>query len=240
MPHHLGLQATNWDRTLHHWSQIHRSESISSRRYTIYLSPTWDPTPGQDQVSRPRCTLHHHLFEDNEGALALARCPKMRPRTKHLCLKYHHFREQHVRRGLVIPEPIDTKEQTGGIFTKALPKDQFQYVRRKLCGWWILQHPWYFYDSLSGFLPEELGILENILPSSLHHFPIISVFHAYTCFCVLTIYYFYLQEKWTVESTLFVAIKILDRQQIWEREHRIEMKSPESLLACMHSFSSAT
>ena len=151
MPHHLGLQATNWDRALHHWSQIHRSESFSSRRYSIYLSPTWDPTPGQDQVSRPRCTLHHHLFEDNEGALALARCPKMRPRTKHLCLKYHHFREQHVRRGLVIPEPIDTKEQTGGIFTKALPRDQLQYVRWKLCGWCILQHPCIFTTHWVGF-----------------------------------------------------------------------------------------
>ena len=37
------------------------------------------------------------LFEDNSGALELAHSPKMRPRTKHINIKYHHFRD-HVRR----------------------------------------------------------------------------------------------------------------------------------------------
>jgi hypothetical protein len=36
-------------------------------------------------------------FEDNSGAIELARLPKMRPRTKHINIIYHHFRE-HVRR----------------------------------------------------------------------------------------------------------------------------------------------
>ena len=36
-----------------------------------------------------RCTL----FEDNSGALELATTPKMRPRTKHINIKYHHFQE---------------------------------------------------------------------------------------------------------------------------------------------------
>jgi Reverse transcriptase (RNA-dependent DNA polymerase) len=37
--------------------------------------------------------VHCKLFEDNSGALEMARLPKMRPRTKHLCVKMHHFRE---------------------------------------------------------------------------------------------------------------------------------------------------
>jgi len=37
------------------------------------------------------------IFEDNAGALQLARCPKMRPRTKHIAVKYHHFRD-HVKK----------------------------------------------------------------------------------------------------------------------------------------------
>ena len=36
-----------------------------------------------------RCTL----FEDNMGAEELANVPKNRPRTKHIAVKYHHFRE---------------------------------------------------------------------------------------------------------------------------------------------------
>ena len=78
--------------------------------------------------------IHCTVFEDNSGALEMARVPKMRPRTKHLGLKLHHFRE-HVRRGTIIPVAIETNEQPADIFTKPLPRDQFQYLRRKVCGW---------------------------------------------------------------------------------------------------------
>ena len=74
------------------------------------------------------------VFEDNRGALELANVPKMRPRTKHIALKYHHFRE-HVRNGMIVVKPIDTREQIADIFTKPLPRDAFQYLRQKLNGW---------------------------------------------------------------------------------------------------------
>jgi hypothetical protein len=32
-------------------------------------------------------------FEDNAGAIELAKVPKMRPRTKHITPKYHHFQK---------------------------------------------------------------------------------------------------------------------------------------------------
>ena len=43
------------------------------------------------EIEKPvvRCTV----FEDNMGALELAIAPKMRPRTRHIAVKYHHFRE---------------------------------------------------------------------------------------------------------------------------------------------------
>ncbi len=57
-----------------------------------------------------------------------------RPCTKHLGLKLHHFRK-HVRCGTIIPVAIETNEQPANIFTKPLPRNQFQYLRRKVCGW---------------------------------------------------------------------------------------------------------
>jgi hypothetical protein len=36
-------------------------------------------------------TVHCKVFEDNSGALDMARLPKMRPRTKHICVRMHHF-----------------------------------------------------------------------------------------------------------------------------------------------------
>jgi hypothetical protein len=44
--------------------------------------------------------VHCKVFEDNAGTIEIATVPKMRPRTKHLNIKYHHFREE-VRKGTV-------------------------------------------------------------------------------------------------------------------------------------------
>ena len=37
-------------------------------------------------------TIHCIIFEDNKGCINLVKAPKMRLRTKHIALKYHHFR----------------------------------------------------------------------------------------------------------------------------------------------------
>ena len=44
--------------------------------------------------------IHCHIFEDNKGCIELVKTARMRPRTKHIALKYHHFREQ-VKKGLI-------------------------------------------------------------------------------------------------------------------------------------------
>jgi len=74
------------------------------------------------------------LFEDNNGALELAIAPRYRPRTKHIGIKYHHFREQ-VQNGMISIQPINTLEQIADQFTKALQVGVFEYLRGKLFGW---------------------------------------------------------------------------------------------------------
>jgi hypothetical protein len=59
---------------------------------------------------------------------------KMRPRTKHIALKYHHFRE-HVANGTIKINLIGTKDQIADIFTKALDKPTYLHLRRPLSGW---------------------------------------------------------------------------------------------------------
>ena len=51
------------------------------------------------------------VWEDNRSCIKVAESPKFTPRTKHIALKYHHFR-QFVSNGTVVIKPIDTKEQT--------------------------------------------------------------------------------------------------------------------------------
>jgi Reverse transcriptase (RNA-dependent DNA polymerase) len=73
-------------------------------------------------------------FEDNAGALELANAPKMRPRTKHINIKYHHFRE-HVAQKLISIHKIGTQDQIADVFTKPLKRKLFQSLRKRLQGW---------------------------------------------------------------------------------------------------------
>ncbi len=43
------------------------------------------------QVICTKPYVYCKVFEDNLGALELARLPKLRPRTKHINVCYHHF-----------------------------------------------------------------------------------------------------------------------------------------------------
>ena len=74
------------------------------------------------------------VFEDNQSTIAVAKEPSMLPRTKHIGLKYHHFR-QFVINGAIDINYINTTEQLGDIFTKPLPPSSFAYLRHKLMGW---------------------------------------------------------------------------------------------------------
>jgi hypothetical protein len=73
------------------------------------------------------------VFEDNAGALELARFPKLCPRTKHINVCYHHFCK-HMQKGLIKIFPIDTKDQIADALTKALAQNDFKRRRCHMCG----------------------------------------------------------------------------------------------------------
>ncbi len=78
--------------------------------------------------------VHCKVFEDNSGALEWARLPKMRPRTKHLCTRLHHFRE-HVRKGKISIHKIDMKLQLADMLTKPQPEALFVSQRESIMQW---------------------------------------------------------------------------------------------------------
>ena len=73
-------------------------------------------------------------FEDNVGALELANTHKLRPRTKHLSVQLHHFR-QHALNKKVIAEKICAAHQRADVFAKASPRDAFRCLRSTVSGW---------------------------------------------------------------------------------------------------------
>jgi hypothetical protein len=78
--------------------------------------------------------IHCKIFEDNSGAIKMAKVPEMRPRTKHINIKYHHF-HQYVQSGLLLIHAVSTGDQIADIFTKPLKESAFKLHRLKINGW---------------------------------------------------------------------------------------------------------
>jgi hypothetical protein len=85
-------------------------------------------------VPKTNHMVYCKLFEDNAGAIHLAKAAKMRPRTRHINQKYHHFREW-VEKGFIEILPIDTTEQPADLLTKPLDVVSFTKHRKAVMGW---------------------------------------------------------------------------------------------------------
>ena len=75
------------------------------------------------------------VFEDNNGALGLATAPKLTPNTKFFAIKYHWFKEQIGEKKGIILEKVESEFQKADIFTKGMPAQSFERIRKLLMGW---------------------------------------------------------------------------------------------------------
>ncbi|KAL7540880.1 hypothetical protein ACHAXR_010682 [Thalassiosira sp. AJA248-18] len=76
------------------------------------------------------CKVH----EDNQSCIVMATSQKFTPRTKHIALKYHHFRS-FVKSGRVTINYCRTTEQKADLLTKPLADELFIKLRYMLSGW---------------------------------------------------------------------------------------------------------
>ena len=82
------------------------------------------------KVATAKCPV----FKDNSSAVTLANVPKMTPRSKHIALHYHFFRE-HVRDGCVGVQHVSTDLQIADMLTKGLSEIKFERLRKLLMNW---------------------------------------------------------------------------------------------------------
>jgi hypothetical protein len=82
------------------------------------------------------CKQHQSIvYKDNTGALEIANSDSQyRPRTKHISIKWHRFRD-HVASGKMTVSKIDTTVQWADFLTKPLPKITFERLRKLVMGW---------------------------------------------------------------------------------------------------------
>lgn len=80
-----------------------------------------------DSLSKEKPTF----YLDNHAAIKLAKNPEFHKRSKHIDTRYHYIREQ-FELGEFNLESVSTKNQLADIFTKALPKNTFEFLRKEL------------------------------------------------------------------------------------------------------------
>ena len=78
--------------------------------------------------------IYCQVYEDNSGALEMAKVHKYRPRTKHLNVKLHHFRD-YVDRGEIKLSSINSADQEADYLTKPVSVDILRKLRYRVMGW---------------------------------------------------------------------------------------------------------
>ena len=73
--------------------------------------------------------MHCKAFEDDTGAIYIAHLPKIRPRTKHINVVFHHFL-QYVRKGRIHIQKVSTNDQCDDAWSKPLPQNVFLKHRK--------------------------------------------------------------------------------------------------------------
>ena len=75
-------------------------------------------------------------WEDNAGALALAKLDpgQHTARSKFFDSKVHWFRSM-LKPNEIEVEKVESELNLADAFTKPLPRDQFEFLRKKLIGW---------------------------------------------------------------------------------------------------------
>ncbi|XP_043700110.1 secreted RxLR effector protein 161-like [Telopea speciosissima] len=68
------------------------------------------------------------IYYDNTSAINISKNPVIHSRAKHIAIRYHFLREKFTE-VVVRLEFIPTAEQSADIFTKPLPKEQFEFLR---------------------------------------------------------------------------------------------------------------
>ncbi len=83
------------------------------------------------------------LHENYLSVIAMAESLKFTPRTKHIAIKYHHFRSwvntSFNKSGDIKLKYISTKMQLADKFTKPFNADSFFTLRKMVSGWLLYQ-----------------------------------------------------------------------------------------------------
>jgi hypothetical protein len=74
------------------------------------------------------------VYEDNAACIVLAHSEGTKMRTKHIALKWHHFRDQ-TKTGQIKLIKVDTNFNWADILTKPLTRSKHEALHKMIMGW---------------------------------------------------------------------------------------------------------
>ncbi|GJW58369.1 hypothetical protein Tco_0105100 [Tanacetum coccineum] len=116
-----------------HLKEVLKGSSILKRLNTVALSAScaqvmWMRTQLQDYGFNYNKIP---LYCDSQSAISILCNPVQHFRTKHIHTRYHFIKEQ-VKNGIIELYFVRTEYQMDEQFTKALPKERYQYLVRRI------------------------------------------------------------------------------------------------------------
>ena len=85
-------------------------------------------------IPTAKAAVHCKVFEDDSGALEIAKVHKFQPRTKHLNAKSHHFRS-HVDTDQITMHKASTRDQRADYLTKPATWEILKIHQKEMMGW---------------------------------------------------------------------------------------------------------
>ena len=85
-------------------------------------------------VARPNSSVACRVFEDNNFCIKVAESERVTHQTKHISVKYHHFKGYVARKQIKLRH-VASEDQLADIFTKPLQPGLFKSLRKRLLGW---------------------------------------------------------------------------------------------------------
>jgi len=96
-----------------------------------FIATPIDPNFSHTKTSTLKAS---QVFEDNASCIILAYSDGTKPRTKHLSLKWHHFKDQ-IRNGCIVLTKVASNLNWADILTKPLCSPKHNTLRHMIMGW---------------------------------------------------------------------------------------------------------
>jgi hypothetical protein len=92
------------------------------------------PLPPHFNTTKTSSLAATQVFEDTESCIVLAHSEGSKMRTKHIALKWHHFKDQ-IRQGFIKVVKVDTNFNWADILTKPLGCQKHEALHKMIMSW---------------------------------------------------------------------------------------------------------